>query len=87
MTTVNWKLKAWKQLMKLPSSDRNKIYDTVETLAEWPKAHNVIALVEQDGYRLRVGRYRILFTVDPQGQKTVITIEKVSKRDERTYKQ
>ena len=35
------------------------------------------------GYRLRVGRYRVLFDLD-EGVR-VITIQEVRKRDEQTY--
>jgi mRNA-degrading endonuclease RelE of RelBE toxin-antitoxin system len=35
------------------------------------------------GYRLRVGRYRVLFNYD--GAIHIVTIEEVRKRDEQTY--
>jgi len=59
--------------------------DAVESLAKWPDAANVKALSDRDNYRLRVGRYRVLFTVTPGGEVTVILIEEVKKRDEHTY--
>lgn len=37
----------------------------------------------QYGYRLRVGRYRILFDVDSNDRQ--ILVQKVTKRDDRTY--
>jgi mRNA interferase RelE/StbE len=35
------------------------------------------------GYRLRVGRYRVLFDYD--GEVRIVEIQEVKKRDERTY--
>lgn len=43
------------------------------------------SLTDREEYRLRVGRYRVIFTVDTQLIPTVISIEEVKKRDERTY--
>lgn len=49
-----------------------------------PNVHNVIALTQhQYGYRLRVGRYRVLFNWD--GAIHIVDIEEVKKRDEQTY--
>ena len=65
--------------------DLERIIDAVESLAQWPDVPNVKALSDRDDYRLRVGRYRVLFRVTPSGDVTVILIEEVKKRDERTY--
>ena len=51
----------------------------------WPNVPDVKALTNRNDYRLRVGRYRVLFTVTPSGEVTVILIEEVKKRDEHTY--
>jgi mRNA-degrading endonuclease RelE of RelBE toxin-antitoxin system len=54
-------------------------------LIEWPNASNIKALFDREDYRLRVGSYRVIFTVHPNGEITVIRIEEVKKRDEHTY--
>ncbi|AEA71714.1 hypothetical protein AK973_5747 [Pseudomonas brassicacearum] len=49
-----------------------------------PDAANVKALVGHDyAYRLRVGRYRVMFDWD--GAIKIVSIQEVRKRDERTY--
>ncbi len=54
-------------------------------LVDLARARHVKALVGHDcGYRLRVGRYRVLFDVIDSSP-TIILIEEVKKRDERTY--
>jgi len=60
------------------------IADAVATLRDWPHVEQVKSLTGKSGYRLRVGRYRVLFTVHA-GIPLVIRIEEVKKRDEHTY--
>lgn len=85
MTRIEWALKAVKQLRKLPQAEQVKVHAAVGALAEWPDVRNVKALVNRVDYRLRVGRYRVLFHVTPDGELTVININEVRTRDERTY--
>jgi len=85
MNVINWTKKARKQLAPIPRHDVERIFVAVESLLEWPNVPGVKALASRDDYRLRVGRYRILFTVTASGEVTVILIEEVKKRDEHTY--
>lgn len=81
MKTVNITLKAHKQIAKLNKQDMGGIYDALESLAEWPDIRGVKALTDIEGYRLRIGRYRALFTVSGDE----ITVTEVKIRNERTY--
>lgn len=87
MADIHWTRKAWKQLLKLPKTDGDKIYGVVGGLSDWPQVRQVKALVGMNAYRLRVGNYRVIFGVDESGATVIITIEYVGKRDEHTYKQ
>lgn len=73
-----------RQARKLPPSAQSEIAEAVTLLGNWPHIAQVKALAERSGYRLRVGRYRVLFTVHA-GVPLVIRIEEVKKRDEHTY--
>lgn len=84
MTRVEWTEKARKQALRIHMSHRPAIVAAVLALANWPDCRNVKALVGREGYRLRVGRYRVLFTVHA-GEVRIVRIEEVKKRDERTY--
>ena len=86
MNEINWKPKAFKQLMKLDQPARVAIRDAVgEKLAVFPACSGVKALTDHEcGYRLRVGNYRVLFDFEG-GMACVIHVEEVRKRDERTY--
>ena len=84
---VQWTLKATKQAKKIPPPDRSRIVESVGSLADWPEAMSSKDIKplkkHQYQYRMRVGRYRVLFDVET-GLK-VVSIEEVRKRDERTY--
>lgn len=84
MNDIQWTSKALRQARKLPAEERARIADGVATLRDWPQVEQVKALKDKDGYRLRIGRYRVLFTVR-SGIPLVICIEEVKKRDEHTY--
>lgn len=82
MKSINWTRKAVKQLNKVDIKDRVKIADAVDSLGAFPEVKNVKSLTNHKyPYRLRVGNYRVFFTADL----TVVRIEEVKKRDERTY--
>ena len=84
MASIEWTKKALKQLLALPLSDRGMVAQAVDGLASWPDCRQVKSLVNRPEYRLRAGRYRVLFTVSG-GVSVIIRIEQVRKRDDRTY--
>ncbi len=84
MFRIEWTAKARKQFRLIAEVDRRTIRGAVGELSRWPDCRNIKALVGREGYRLRVGRYRVLFTVQG-GTARVIRVEEVKKRDERTY--
>lgn len=85
LNTLAWTLKAARQLRKLPHAAQAAIRDAVQAeLPHFPACRGVKALTHHAyGYRLRVGRYRVLFDFD--GAVRIISIQEVSKRNERTY--
>lgn len=85
MATISWTKKAAKQLCRLTPLDQAAVARGVGALVDWPDCRNVTALTDRNDFRLRIGRWRILFTVDTSGNPVVIRIEEVKKRDERTY--
>lgn len=85
MTRIEWTKKARKQLGPLLRQDLERILEAVEGLVDFPNVSNVKSLVNRAEYRLRVGRYRVIFSVNVDGSVTIILIEEVKKRDEHTY--
>lgn len=82
---VQWTRNATKQASKLPQPERVRIVDAVGQLADWPNCTLDIKPLQGHAhqYRLRVGRYRVLFDVETGVR--VVRVEQVRKRDERTY--
>lgn len=85
MNKIKWTTKAIKQAGKIKNpSERKAIYDGVDALVDFPAVSGVKKLTNHAiGYRMRVGNWRVLFDFD--GSATVISIEEVKKRNERTY--
>lgn len=76
--------RAVRQLLKLHPVAQRRIRDAVSALARFPDTPNVRRLIgHESAFRFRVGRYRVMFTLD--GSARAVVIESVRKRDERTY--
>jgi len=72
MRQVLLSAKVHKQIAKLPRTAQSAIY---------ADCRNVKALSGKEGYRLRVGDYRVLFAIDAES----VRVTEVRKRDEHTY--
>jgi mRNA-degrading endonuclease RelE of RelBE toxin-antitoxin system len=86
MNEILWHNRARKQIKLIPTKEREMIFDRIDLLVDFPAVDGVDVKPltgHQYGYRLRVGRYRILFDYNNDIQ--VISIQEVKKRDERTY--
>jgi mRNA interferase RelE/StbE len=68
-------------LDELPRQARSRLIAALETLAEDPRCHGVIKLEsELDLYRLRVGCYRAVFTIEDE--KLRVLVLKIGNRRE-----
>ena len=66
--------KALKQLKKLEKQIQKRIVNALERIRIRPEAH-LTKLVDDPGYKLRIGDYRVVYTVDKTAKKvTVIKI-------------
>jgi mRNA interferase RelE/StbE len=83
MYSIEWTRQALKQLKRIQQQRQKQIVLAVRELQNWPDCQNIKSLKNRSGYRLRVGRYRVLFDVEDDLR--IIEIEEVKKRDERTY--
>jgi mRNA interferase RelE/StbE len=62
--TVELKPAAVRDLKAIPERERKRIKSRVDALAENPRPHGAKALQGGEGYlRIRVGDYRIIYTV------------------------
>ena len=86
MNRIIWHNRARKQVKKIQKHYREAILESVDQLAEFPKCEGLgIAALRKHryDYRMRVGRYRVLFDHDDDIE--IIEIQEVKRRDERTY--
>lgn len=86
MNEIIWHNRARKQMKQIPANYRNAILDSVDLLTTFPDCQqlDIIKLKKhQYDYRLRVGRYRVLF--DHEIGIKIIEIQEVKKRNGRTY--
>lgn len=82
MKRIQWRNRALRQLRKIKSKpERIKIKNAVRELETFPDCPGVKKLKHRVDYRLRVDRWRVIFTE----QLEIILIKEVKKRDEHTY--
>ena len=82
MKAIRWKTKALRQLRKIKDTRaRERIYDSVGILKSFPDCKGVKKLKGRDEYRLRVDRWRVIFTDSLE----IIEIQGVKIRDGHTY--
>ncbi len=79
--TVTYTTTARKELAKIARGDKtvaNRIAAAVNALASDPRPSGVVDLTDRPGYRIRVGGYRVIYTVND----TTVTVQvfRVSKR-------
>jgi len=82
MRLIKWRPKALKQIRKIKDQQiKETIFNAVSTLKDFPNCTNIKKLKTREEYRLRVGRWRVIFTDSLE----ILFIEEVKKRDENTY--
>ena len=70
---------AERQLKRLEHDDRVRVVRSVQALAAEPRPAGCRKLQGYDDvYRIRVGRYRVLYSID--GRRIIITVLKVAHR-------
>lgn len=87
MTIIQWTGRATKDLLSLPSNDKEAISAKVNAMESYPDLTglDVIKLTDQKGkYRLRVKSYRVLFEL-VNGKTKVIEIQRILRRTSTTY--
>ncbi|MEW5818513.1 MAG: type II toxin-antitoxin system RelE/ParE family toxin [Spirochaetota bacterium] len=76
--------KAEKEARDIPHKNRLAIDKKILSLSSNPRPRNSKKLAEREGYRIQVGSYRILYTIDDE-VKTVV-IYRIKTKGKNTYK-
>ena len=63
---------AHRQIRRLPPQTRDRVNSAIAGLADNPRPPGAKKLTDREGYRVRVGDYRILYQVDDEARTVVI---------------
>lgn len=81
MYRIEYSKQSIRTLMRMPTNTAALIRRKVEAMAQNPfAARGVKKLVGSDGYRLRVGGWRVLYLVD--GDRLLVAVLKIGPRGE-----
>ena len=75
---IFFKTSVWKDFEAIPNKDLKRILERIESLWENPRHPGCKKLDSQERYRLRQGRYRILYSI--QDEELSVWIVKVGHR-------
>lgn len=70
--------RAQKELAQLPKEAYEHVRDAIRNLSEEPRPHGSTKLIRREGWRIRVGDYRVIYDIDDQQH--VITILHIGHR-------
>lgn len=69
---INIKKRASKVLENLPDGDYQKVRDAIRELGENPRPSGCLKLTGREGWRIRVGVYRVIYTINDSELKIVV---------------
>lgn len=72
--------RAQKELEHLPHGAYERVRDAIRALAPEPRPHGCAKLTGRDGWRIRVGDYRVIYEID-DAQHTVTVFHIGHRRD------
>jgi mRNA interferase RelE/StbE len=78
--SIDLKRSAAKELESIPKKDREKLVARIAKLAEEPRPVGSEKLADDDKYRIRQGKYRVLYEVDDQAA-SVVVVRVAHRRD------
>ncbi len=70
--------RAQKQIARFPTTVQDRIESSLQALADNPRPPGCLKLQGEEGWRLRVGDYRILYEIDDG--KRAVTVLRVAHR-------
>jgi mRNA interferase RelE/StbE len=75
---------ARKELLRLEEKEYTKIFHHIESLKENQYPYGFLKLQTKDMYRIRVGRFRVIYIINEEEK--LVEVVRVSRRNEDTYK-
>lgn len=75
---------AQKDAEKIPTKYRSAIDKEIISLVSNPRPYGSKKLTEKEGYRIRVGNYRILYTIDDEAK--IVVVYRIKIKGKSTYR-
>ena len=72
--------RAQKELAQIPNPTYTRIVTAIRALAQNPRPPGCVKLTNRPGWRIRVGRYRVVYNIDDPTQ-TVTVVNIAHRRD------
>ncbi|MFH2003177.1 MAG: type II toxin-antitoxin system RelE/ParE family toxin [Bacteroidota bacterium] len=72
--------RAQKELAELPADAFQKLRDSMSELIHNPRPYGCRKLTGREGWRIRIGNYRVIYEIDDQ-QKTILILHVGHRRD------
>jgi mRNA interferase RelE/StbE len=76
--TVSILRRAQKELEDLPADAYERVREGIRALAEDPRPSGCLKLTNREGWRIRIGNYRVIYEIDDE--QTTITVLHVGHR-------
>lgn len=78
--SVIFRTSAAKELRKLPTPVRKQVSELVDSLVHDPRPHGVKKMTGVEAWRIRIGDYRVIYSI--ADQRLVVEIIKIGNRRE-----
>lgn len=78
--TISITRRAQQELARLPTKEYEHVRDTIAALARNPRPRGCLKLTAREGWRIRVGKYRVIYEIDDK-QRTVVVLHVGLRRD------
>ncbi len=72
--------RAQRELARLPKEEYNRVRDAIFNLGRNPRPRGCLKLTAREGWRIRVGKYRVIYEIDDK-QRTVVVLHIGLRRD------
>ena len=70
--------RAQRSLARLPEREYERVRDAIRTLADEPRPPGCRKLTGRDGWRIRIGQYRVIYEIDDAAR--IVTVLDIGHR-------
>jgi mRNA interferase RelE/StbE len=70
--SISIKKRAAKALNNLPDGDYQRVRDAIRELAPNPRPSGCLELAGREGWRIRIGVYRVIYQISDREQKIIV---------------